>query len=43
MGNNYKRSNDAEIKSKNKTVGDIYRDISDFRNACERTKELRKL
>ena len=43
MGNKYKRSNEAEIKSKNKNVGDIYRDVSDFSNACERRKELRKL
>jgi len=43
MGNNYKRSNEAEIKSENKIVGDIYRDISDFENVCECRKELRKL
>jgi len=42
MGNSYKRSNEAEIKSKIKNVGDIYRDISDFKNACESRKELRK-
>ena len=43
MGNKQKRSNEAEIKSKNKNVGDIYRDISDLSNACERRKELREL
>jgi hypothetical protein len=30
-------------KGKNKNFRDIYRDISDFKNACERRKELRKL
>ena len=43
MGNNYKRSNEAETNSKNKNVRDIYRDISAFKNAWERRKELSKL
>ena len=30
MGNNYKRSNEAGTKSKNRNVRDIYRDTSEF-------------
>jgi hypothetical protein len=35
MDNNYKRSKEAETKSNNKNVGEIYRDISEFKNVCE--------
>ena len=38
MGNNYKRGNEAETKSKNKNVRDIYRDISDFQERLRAKK-----
>jgi hypothetical protein len=35
MGNNCKRSKEAETKSNKKNIGDIYRDISEFKIVCE--------